>query len=134
MIKLNVDYYHEFNAHYGQEAGDRHLQQLASLLNKQLSHQNQMVARLHGAEFALLLPGVSCEDARRIAVNIRKAFAENKIQHIKSACADHLTLSIGLGSQTVTTGGYSRELLIRSDTALKLAKERGRDRLEVLQD
>jgi diguanylate cyclase (GGDEF)-like protein len=134
LIKLNVDYYHEFNAHYGQEAGDRHLQQLASLLNKQLSHQNQMVARLHGAEFALLLPGVSCEDARRIAVNIRKAFAENKIQHIKSACADHLTLSIGLGSQTVTTGGYSRELLIRSDTALKLAKERGRDRLEVLQD
>jgi two-component system chemotaxis family response regulator WspR len=133
LIKLNIDYYHEFNAHYGQEAGDRHLQQLARLLNKQLSHKNQMVARLHGAELALLLPGVSCEDARQLAVNIRQAFAADKIEHLKSACADHLTLSIGLGSQTVAQGSYSRELLVRTDAALKLAKERGRDRLEVME-
>ena len=133
LIKLNIDYYHEFNAHYGQEAGDRHLQQLARLLNKQLSHKNQMVARLHGAALALLLPGVSCEDARQLAVNIRQAFAADKIEHLKSACADHLTLSIGLGSQTVAQGSYSRELLVRTDAALKLAKERGRDRLEVME-
>jgi two-component system chemotaxis family response regulator WspR len=91
------------------------------------------VARLHGAEFALLLPGVSCEDARQVALNIRQSFAEKKVEHLKSACADYLTLSIGLGSQTVAPGSYSRELQVRSDTALKLAKERGRDRLEVLQ-
>jgi len=133
LIKLNIDYYHEFNAYYGQEAGDRHLQQLAGLLNKQLSHQNQMVARLHGAEFALLLPGVSCEDARKVALDIRQAFAQNKVEHVKSACADHLTLSIGLGTQTVAPGSYSRELLVRVDAALKLAKERGRDRLEVME-
>ena len=113
--------------------GDRHLQQLARLLSKQLTHKNQMVARLHGAEFALLLPGVSCDDAREIALAIRQAFAEDKIEHVKSACAKHLTLSIGLGSQTVAPGSYSRELLVRADTALKLAKERGRDRLEVMQ-
>ncbi len=133
LIKLNVDFYQEFNAHYGEEAGDRHLQQLARLLNEQLSQKEQMVARLHGAEFALLLPGISCAEARQIATNIRKVFTENKIEHLKSACADHLTLSIGLGSQTVTSASYSRELLIRSDAALNLAKERGRDRLEVLE-
>jgi len=133
LIKLNIDYYHEFNAHYGQEAGDRHLQQLARLLSKQLAHKSQMVARLHGAEFALLLPGVSCDDAREIALAIEQAFAEDKIEHVKSACANHLTLSIGLGSQTVAPGSYSRELLVRADAALKLAKERGRDRLEVMQ-
>jgi len=133
LIKLNIDYYHEFNAHYGQEAGDRHLQRLAVLLNKQLSHKDQMVARLHGAEFALLLPGVSCEDARQVARDIRESFAQDRVEHLKSGCADYLTLSIGLGSQTVAPRSHSRELLVRVDAALKLAKERGRDRLEVME-
>jgi diguanylate cyclase (GGDEF)-like protein len=92
-----------------------------------------MVARLHGAEFALLLPGVSCEDARKIALAIREALAKLKIEHVKSACSEYLTLSIGVGSQTVAERSYSRELLVRVDTALKLASERGRDRLEVLE-
>ena len=42
-------------------------------------------------------------------------------------------MSIGLGSQIVNHGTSSRELLVRVDTALKLATERGRDRLEMLE-
>jgi diguanylate cyclase (GGDEF)-like protein len=133
MIKINIDYYHEFNAHYGQESGDRRLQQIVRILNEQLTHRSQMVARLHGAVFALLLPGVSCQDARAIAVNIREALAKQKIEHVKSGCGKYLTMSIGVGSQTVSAASYSRELLVRVDTALKLAEERGRDRLEVLE-
>jgi PleD family two-component response regulator len=42
-------------------------------------------------------------------------------------------VSVGLGSQVAAEGSNSRELLVRVDTALKLAKERGRNRLEVLE-
>ena len=133
LIKLNVDYYHEFNSHYGLETGDRYLRQIAAMLNGQLSHQSQMVARLHGAEFALLLPGVSCENARRIAENFMQELAQQKIEHAKSRVGPCLTVSVGLGSQAVTPGSSSRELLGRVDTALKLATERGRNRLEVLE-
>lgn len=133
LIKLNVDFYHEFNAHYGQEAGDRHLQQIAGLLGQQVMNRSQMVARLQGAEFALLLPGVSCKDARKIALDIRESLAQLQIENASSGCSRYLTLSIGVGSQTVAAGSYSRELLVRVDTALKLAQERGRDRLEVLE-
>jgi len=133
LIKLNIDYYHEFNAYYGQEVSDRRLQQVAQILNDQLTHQSQMVARLHGAEFALLLPGTSCEDARQIALNIRESLAKLEIEHVKSGCSNYLTMSIGVGSQAVTPRSFSRELLVRVDTALRLAKERGRDRLEVLE-
>ena len=133
MIKLNIDYYHEFNAHYGQEVSDRRLQQVARILNDQLSHHSQMVARLHGAEFALLLPGTSCKDARQIALKIREALADLAIEHVKSGCSNCLTMSIGVGSQAVTPRSFSRELLVRVDTALRLAKERGHDRLEVLE-
>jgi diguanylate cyclase (GGDEF)-like protein len=133
LIKLNIDYYYEFNAHYGQQVSDRQLQQVARILNDQLSHPSQMVVRLHGAEFALLLPGTSCEDARQIALDIRKALADLEIEHVKSGCSKYLTMSIGVGSQAVTPRSFSRELLVRVDTALRLAKERGRDRLEVLE-
>jgi len=133
LIKLNIDYFYEFNAHYGQQVSDRQLQQIARILNDKLSHQSQMVVRLHGAEFALLLPGTSCEDARQIALDIRKALADLEIEHVKSGCSKYLTMSIGVGSQAVTPRSFSRELLVRVDTALRLAKERGRDRLEVLE-
>jgi len=133
LIKLNIDYYYEFNAHYGQQVSDRQLQQVARILNDQLTHPSQMVVRLHGAEFALLLPGTSCEDARQIALDIRQALADLEIEHLKSGCSKYLTMSIGVGSQTVTPRSFSRELLVRVDTALRLAKERGRDRLEVLE-
>ena len=133
MIKLNIDYYHEFNAHYGQETGDRRLHEIARMLSDQISHKSQMVARLHGAEFALLLPGVSCENARQIALEIMQALAQKNIEHARSRTQPCLTMSIGLGSQVAAEGSNSRELLVRVDTALKLAKERGRNRLEVLE-
>jgi len=133
LIKLNVDYYHEFNAHYGQEAGDRHLREIAGMLNDHVSHKSQIAARLHGAEFVLLLPGISCENARRIALDIQQALKDRQIENVKSATQPYLTMSIGLGSQTVAPDSTSRELLVRTDTALKLARERGHDRLEVLE-
>jgi PleD family two-component response regulator len=68
-----------------------------------------------------------------MAVVIREALADLKIENCKSGCSRNLTLSIGIGSQAVRPGSYSRELLIRVDTALKLARERGRDRIEVLE-
>jgi diguanylate cyclase (GGDEF)-like protein len=133
LIKLNIDYYHEFNAHYGQEMGDRRLQEIARMLSDQVSHKSQMVARLHGAEFALLLPGVSCENARQIARQIMQDLAHKQIEHVGSRIQPYLTMSIGLGSQLASPDSNSRELLVRVDTALKLAKERGRDRFEVLE-
>lgn len=133
LIKLNIDYYHEFNAHYGPDAGDRYLCEIARLLSDQISHENQMAARLDGAEFALLLPGTDCEQARQIAIDIMHALSGKNIEHAKSLTAAYLTMSVGLGSQAVAPGTSSRELLVRVDTALKLAKARGRNRLEVME-
>jgi len=133
LLKLNIDYYHEFNAHHGQQAADRYLGEIARLLSDQVSHQSQMVARLHGAEFALLLPGVSCAEARQIAKQVIKGLADKKIEHRKSPIGPLLTMSVGLGSQTVRPGASSGELLVRVDTALKLATEKGHNRLEVLE-
>jgi len=131
LIRINVDYYYEYNAHYGQEMGDRNLCKIAGLLLAEVTHHSQMVARLNGAEFALILPGMSCENARMLVLRFEKALARLKIEHVKSKAGPYLTISIGLGCQVVTTTSTSRELLGRTDAALKAAKYRGRNRLEI---
>ena len=133
LIKLNIDFYQEYNSHYGQDDADRQLQRIAAMLNEHLTQTDRMVARLHGAEFALLLPGVTARDARDVARRIRKALSAKKIEHSRSGCAQYLTMSIGVGTQPVAEGSSSRELLVRADTALKLARERGFDRVETLE-
>ena len=133
LLRINPDYYHEFNAFYGQEAADRNLREIARMLSELLSHPQQMAARLEGAEFVLLLPEVSSESARSIGERLLEDLAHKRIEHAKSRNADQLTLSIGLGSQSVRQGSNSRELLVRTDAALKLAQERGGNRLEVVE-
>lgn len=133
LVRLNVDYYYEYNAFYGRELGDQNLCKIASLLLAEVTHQSQMVARLNGAEFALILPGMSCENARYLTRRIEKALTNLKIEHVKSKASVFLTLSIGLSSQVVTPKSSSRQLLSNADAALKQAKDKGRNRIEIVE-
>ena len=133
LVRLNIDYYYEYNAFYGQELGDQNLCKIASLLLAETTHQSHMVARLNGAEFALILPGMSCENARLLALRVEKALADLKIEHVKSKASAYLTMSIGLSSQIVTPVSSSRQLLSNADAALKQAKNKGRNRIEIVE-
>ena len=132
LVKLNIDFYHEYNAHYGVDAGDQNLGEIARLLMAEISHQNQMVARLNGAEFAVILPGLSCENARLLMLRVIQALADKKIEHVKSKTNPYLTMSVGLSCQIIGNLSSSRELIGRVDQALKFAKTKGRNRIVIL--
>ena len=132
LAKLNIDYYHEYNSHYGAESGDTSLREVARLFMAEISHQDQMVARLNGAEFAILLPGLSRENARLLLLRITQSLADKKIEHAESRINPYLTISVGLSSQIVAINSSSRELLGRVDEALKSAKAKGRNRMEIV--
>ena len=132
LVKLNIDFYHEYNAYYGVDSGDQNLREIARLLMAEISHQNQMVARLNGAEFAVILPGLSCENARLLMLRVIQALADKKIEHVKSKTNPYLTMSVGLSCQIIGKLSSSRELLGRVDQALKFAKAKGRNRIVIL--
>jgi len=132
LVKINIDFYHEYNSHYGVKAGDQNLREIARLLMAEISHQNQMVARLNGAEFAVLLPGLSCENARLSMLRVIHALADQKIEHAKSKTNRYLTISVGLSCQVIGNISSSRELISRVDKALKTAKDKGRNRMVIL--
>jgi diguanylate cyclase (GGDEF)-like protein len=133
LVKLNIDYYREYNAQYGLDSGDLQLREIARLLMAETSHQNQMVARLNGAEFAVLLPGVSCENARLLMLRVIQALEDNKIDHAKSKINQYLTLSVGLSCQVIGDKSSSRELLGKVYNALKSAKDKGGNRIGIVE-
>ena len=133
LAKLNIDYFHEYNSHYGSKSGDTSLREVARLFMTEISHQDQMVARLNGAEFAIILPGLSRENARLLLLRITQSLADKKIEHAESRINPYLTISVGLSSQIVAINSSSRKLLGRVDEALKSAKAKGRNRMEIIE-
>ncbi len=132
LAKINIDYFNEYNTHYGLEMGDLQLRDIARILTDEMTQPDQLIARLNGAEFALILPGLSCEDARLLLVRVVRTLASKKIEHEKSKTDRYLTISIGLSCQYVAEGSSSRTLLSGADKALKSAKGKGRNRVEIL--
>jgi len=133
LLKLNLDGYHAFSARHGQDVALNCLTEIARLLSGQIKEPRQMAARLEGAEFVLLLPEVDCDGGQRIAEQLIAAMAKKNFTPANAGKSDRLTTSIGVGSQRVAQGSNSRDLLMRVDTALKLAQERGGNRFEVLE-
>lgn len=132
VIMVNIDYYHEYNSHYGQDIGNRTLTAVAHLLMGEIVRKDEIVARINGAEFGILLPGVSCEGARMMMERVMELIRQQNIAHEKSRISNVLTLSVGICCVPITDKLSSRDLISRADSALRLAKKNGRNRIEII--
>ncbi|GAB4180836.1 MAG: hypothetical protein Kow00100_22680 [Geothermobacteraceae bacterium] len=130
LLLLDVDLFKEINDTFGHQTGDYVLQEVARRL-KSLVRVNDHVARIGGDEFSILLPETGQEEARDLAERIRADFHERAIplpQHPDDAL--RMTVSIGMATYPVDAEDAGR-LFARADAALYLAKDGGRNRLEV---
>ena len=131
---MDVDYFKKFNDFYGHAAGDDALEQLAGVFKSCAEQLGGFAFRFGGEEFMLLLPLVNAEDAKAIAESLRTSVSDLAIPHVKGCSSGLLTLSIGIAVQEVS--GVSPEnihgLIAQADNALYRAKERGRDRVEIV--
>ncbi len=131
IAMLNVDFYYEYNEFYGQELGNKTLTELASLMQSEVIQEDGVVARITGAEFGLLFPGVSCEGARLQMEKVIQALRQKAIQHEKSRISPLLTVSVGICCVPVSENLSSRNLISKAEEALRLAKSNGRNRIEL---
>jgi len=132
VIMVNIDYYHEYNSFYGQEMGNQTLTKVANLLVGEIVQNGELVARMNGAEFAIMLPGISCEGARLMMEKIIQLLEKQAIPHESSKINPYLTLSVGICCIPVTQKVTSRDLITRADDALRQAKKNGRNRVELI--
>lgn len=121
LMLVDVDRFKDFNDTYGHQEGDEALIAVAKTLRAN-ARDYDLVARYGGEEFAVLLPGTDLETAVWVAERLRAA-VEGRDWPLRP-----ITVSIGIG--TMDSGKQSvGDLLGEADTALYLAKGRGRNRV-----
>ena len=129
VLMCDVDFFKRYNDHYGHAQGDQCLQSVADTLKHVFARAGEVVARLGGEEFVVLLPGVDEESAYRSAVRLQQRLAEREMPHEASAVSRHVTLSIGLAGVDPDNMDQFEQLLHRADEALYRAKTQGRNRI-----
>ena len=126
MFVIDIDYLKQFNDTYGHQAGDRCLKLVANELKQVLKRPADMIARIGGEEFAVILPHTDGEMALRVAERIRRAVKE--FEFLADEHPTRLTVSAGVATYTSAAEIDSMDALVRAaDHALYEAKDRGRD-------
>jgi diguanylate cyclase (GGDEF)-like protein len=129
VLMCDVDCFKRYNDTYGHALGDQCLQTVAKTLKSVFARAGELVARVGGEEFAVLLPGADLEQARQAAERLRQALAVQAVVHASSQVAAHVTLSIGVAQFDPQTMDRFDLLLQSADQALYRAKRLGRDRI-----
>lgn len=129
VLMCDVDFFKRYNDTYGHALGDQCLQAVAGTLKSVFARAGELVARMGGEEFAVLLPGCDANNARKAAERLRQAMATLAMEHANSPVAAHVTLSIGVAQFDPETTDHFDQLLQRADQALYRAKSQGRDRI-----
>ncbi len=127
LIILDIDNFKQINDKYGHIVGDEVLKEIGSVLRNYL-RANTIVGRIGGEEFAILLPGVPLEDAKKVAERIRKVI-ENRVIRIDENTEINLTASFGVTQ--VKKGDTVESVIDRADMAMYEAKRKGKNRVEV---
>jgi diguanylate cyclase (GGDEF)-like protein/PAS domain S-box-containing protein len=126
MLVFDLDHFKPVNDHYGHAAGDVVLARFGMAL-KTMVRTIDVVGRIGGEEFAVLLPESNLETAYQIAERIR-AGLESMVFEVPGKC---LTVTASIGAAELGTSESSSQLFVRADSALYRAKESGRNRIEV---
>jgi diguanylate cyclase (GGDEF)-like protein len=127
VIALDIDHFKSINDRHGHALGDRVLQTVGKHL-RELTGADQLVSRMGGEEFCIILPQSPLASATMLAETIRSHCAESAV-----ATEDGQTVRFTM-SAGVCEGGPSQSLertLIAADKALYEAKRSGRNRVAV---
>jgi diguanylate cyclase (GGDEF)-like protein/PAS domain S-box-containing protein len=127
VILLDIDYFKEFNDHYGHLAGDEALKKVARSLGKAAGRPRDFVARFGGEEFVLVLPETDAEAAELIAERCRCLVLEEMIPHQRSKADPYLSISLGVGTIVPTAADEAKAFIGAVDKLLYRAKQRGRN-------
>ncbi|GJL78136.1 MAG: hypothetical protein NPINA01_11250 [Nitrospinaceae bacterium] len=126
LLVVDIDFFKKFNDKYGHKAGDRVLRSVSSSIQETL-RASDLVFRYGGEEFVILLSGIQLDNAVKLAEKIRqgveKDYFIDKDRKMK--------VTISLGVACVRDDDTELTLFERADKALYLAKENGRNRVEV---
>ncbi len=131
VIMCDIDNFKSYNDTYGHNKGDECLKQVAQIIKSTLQRPRDFCARYGGEEFVIILPDTSREGAVSVAEEIRENIQNTKIPHPKSLPLGVVSLSLGVSTMPSDVFISPEELVKQADKALYMAKQKGRNRIEI---
>jgi len=128
ILGVDIDYFKRINDTHGHKAGDLALQKFSAICHE-VVRQTDLVGRLGGEEFAILLPETDPGRAREIAERLRKRVEESELSLPDDETEVRFTISIGLALLAAGEKTELDVLLHKADVALYQAKNTGRNRV-----
>jgi diguanylate cyclase (GGDEF)-like protein len=128
LLLIDIDRHHAINAVHGFDTGDALILQVGELLRRPLLPKGAYAARLFGGCFAVLLPGIDADGATALAQQVQNAVGALKLR--QAADPIKATVSCGIAELHSLAEPLGKSL-VSAEVVLKLAKERGRSRIEV---
>ncbi|VVT19065.1 diguanylate cyclase [Hoeflea alexandrii] len=122
LLLLDADHFKQINDKYGHAAGDAILKGLVERWTRSL-RSHDLIGRIGGEEFSILLPEANAANAIRTANRLRKEIAEVPFAFEGQL----LRVTVSIGVATLAAGEDLPSLMQRADRALYRAKEAGRD-------
>lgn len=128
-LMVDVDFFKRYNDHYGHQAGDDCLRQVAAALKRSIFRPADVLARYGGEEFACLLPETDLAGAMNLGQRLVDSITALQLEHTASAVAPVVTISVGACTRPGKGLGDTAALLAGADAQLYIAKSGGRNRV-----
>ncbi|MEN9709146.1 MAG: hypothetical protein RIQ68_1554 [Pseudomonadota bacterium] len=126
LMILDIDHFKRVNDQHGHDAGDDVLRIVAQRLRGAL-REDDLICRLGGEEFAIVMPGADVVSAGVIAERVRQAISGEPVALSSAAVSLSLTVSAGLAASAPELG--ARDLYRLADAALYRSKAAGRNKV-----
>lgn len=124
LIVLDFDHFKRVNDNYGHLAGDEVLRQICASIQSQC-REGEVLARVGGEEFAIVLSNCDLEQAKQAAERLRQAIADTGIS-VNATQTIRITASLGIAC-SLSTAGDQQALYAAADKAMYQAKQQGRN-------
>ncbi len=127
VLMVDIDYFKGVNDLHGHSYGDECLITLAHMMSELGRRPDDLVARLGGEEFVLLLPDTDLDGASEVASRLHESVRKLAIINYASPFDRHLTVSIGIAACVPAAGSEASSFVEAADQALYAAKKDGRN-------
>jgi len=130
LLYLDLDHFKVINDSQGHKQGDLVLKEIARLLQER-TRASDVLARIGGDEFAMLLTNTTVEDARKAALEICQVIANSSFRFAEQV----YKVSCSIGVSSINGKEQSSEIYLQqADIAMFAAKEKGRNRVHIFDE
>ena len=128
LVMLDIDHFKKVNDRYGHLTGDEVLEKIATLIRRNI-RDTDIVGRYGGEEFIIILPHTNLSSAWGVAERLRSIIEKAEM---KDTTGNAFVVTVSQGLSCWERGEDADSLISCADEALYKAKEKGRNRVQIL--